>query len=113
MARQSKGIIHAVKCDLMKGEDIVNAFKWIESNLGGVDLLVNNAGAMPLFPLIGMICNVILFPCDYDDAVSDGSSEGMLNTFELNVIALTLCTREALKTMRKRGDNGHIIHVNR
>jgi NADP-dependent 3-hydroxy acid dehydrogenase YdfG len=30
---------------------------------------------------------------------------------EVNVLALCVCTREAVKDMRARGDAGHVIHV--
>jgi NADP+-dependent farnesol dehydrogenase len=39
-----KGKLHAVKADLSKEEDILNAFKWTSDNVGPVHILVNNAG---------------------------------------------------------------------
>merc|ERR1711893_15889 len=34
------------------------------------------------------------------------------NMLELNVLALTICTREAIQSMKERGvDDGHIVHV--
>jgi NADP-dependent 3-hydroxy acid dehydrogenase YdfG len=30
---------------------------------------------------------------------------------ELNVLALCICTREAVTDMRTRGDDGHVIHI--
>ena len=38
------GALYAVKADVSKEEDIVAAFKWVKNNLGGVDVLINNAG---------------------------------------------------------------------
>jgi len=33
---------------------------------------------------------------------------------DLNVIGLSVCTQQALKSMKERGvDDGHIIHINR
>jgi len=34
--------------------------------------------------------------------------------YQVNVLALSICTREAIKLMRECGiDDGHIIHMNR
>jgi NADP-dependent 3-hydroxy acid dehydrogenase YdfG len=30
---------------------------------------------------------------------------------DVNVLALSLCTKEAVSDMRKRGDNGYVIHI--
>jgi NADP-dependent 3-hydroxy acid dehydrogenase YdfG len=33
---------------------------------------------------------------------------------DLNVLGLSVCTKEALQSMKERGvDDGHIIHINR
>jgi NADP+-dependent farnesol dehydrogenase len=41
--KSAKGKLYAVKCDASKESDIQLAFKWVKDNLGGVDILVNNA----------------------------------------------------------------------
>ena len=38
------GTLYAVKANVSKEEEIVAIFKWIKNNLGGVDVLINNAG---------------------------------------------------------------------
>lgn len=43
----------------------------------------------------------------------DGSVEEWKTTITTNVLSLSICTKEALKSMRKKGDNGHIVHINR
>jgi NAD(P)-dependent dehydrogenase (short-subunit alcohol dehydrogenase family) len=39
-----KGELHPVQCDVTKEEDIKNVIQWTKKQLGGVDVLVNNAG---------------------------------------------------------------------
>ena len=51
--QSATGKLYAVKCDVSKDSDIETAFKWIKDNLGGVDILVNNAAAAPNNHLIG------------------------------------------------------------
>jgi len=38
------GTLYAVKADVSKEEEVVALFKWVKNNLGGVDVLINNAG---------------------------------------------------------------------
>ena len=45
---------------------------------------------------------------------TEGTPEEWRKVLDLNVVALCLCTREAVASMRERGvDDGHIIHINR
>jgi NADP+-dependent farnesol dehydrogenase len=49
--KSAKGKLHALKCDVSKESDIQAAFKWVKANLGGVDILVNNAAVAKDAPL--------------------------------------------------------------
>jgi len=51
--QSATGKLYAVKCDVSKDSDIDSSFKWIKDNLGGVDILVTNAVAATIIPLIG------------------------------------------------------------
>ncbi|KAJ9599586.1 hypothetical protein L9F63_009903 [Diploptera punctata] len=83
------------KCDVMKEEDVKAAFKWIKSELKRVDILINNAGNAMQNTLI------------------DGPVEHWKHIMDLNVMALSMCTKEALQIMKETGvDDGHIIHIN-
>ncbi|XP_023714644.1 farnesol dehydrogenase-like [Cryptotermes secundus] len=93
--KSAKGKLHAVKCDVSNESDVQAAFKWVKANLGGVDILVNNAAVA------------------YDTSLSSGSTEELKRMLDLNVLGLSVCTKEALQSMKERGvDDGHIIHIN-
>lgn len=87
--------LYALKCDVTKETDVKEAFKWVKSNLGGVDILINNAGG------------------DSYNTLIDGPAENWKAIFDLNVLALSVCTKEAIQCMRDRNvDDGHVVHVN-
>jgi len=45
---------------------------------------------------------------------ADGSPDDLKKMMDLNVLGLSVCTQQALKSMKERGvDDGHIIHINR
>uniref|UniRef100_A0A0A9W1B8 Dehydrogenase/reductase SDR family member 11 n=1 Tax=Lygus hesperus TaxID=30085 RepID=A0A0A9W1B8_LYGHE len=91
----AKGKIYPLKADLEKEEDIVESFKWIESNLKTpVHILVNNAG----LSILG-------------DTV-DGKMKDWQKMFNVNVLAVGTCIREHLKSMKQHNVNdGHIIDI--
>lgn len=89
------GILYAIKCDLTQEPDIKNAFNWIEQQLGGTDILINNAG---------IIKTMNLFDAE--------NTDNLRETIDTNVLGVVLCSREAFHSMQKRNVNGHIIHIN-
>lgn len=91
----SKGKLYAVHCDITNEDDIKSAFNWVEQNVGGVDVLVNNAGIMNQVNLV--------------DA---NNSDAIRSTIDTNLMGPVLCTREAFNSMRKRGVDGHIFMIN-
>jgi NAD(P)-dependent dehydrogenase (short-subunit alcohol dehydrogenase family) len=38
------GKLHPLKCDVTKENDVLSSFAWVRENLGGADILINNAG---------------------------------------------------------------------
>ncbi|XP_046393904.1 farnesol dehydrogenase-like [Ischnura elegans] len=93
-----KGKLHAVKADVGKEDDVVEAFDWVRKNLGGVHVLVNNAGIAPHAPLSNL------------DRERYKAVQTCLDT---NVMGVIMCSNEAIKLMRENGiDDGHIININ-
>ncbi|XP_021942048.1 dehydrogenase/reductase SDR family member 11-like, partial [Zootermopsis nevadensis] len=44
---------------------------------------------------------------------TDGPAESWKSIFDINVLALSICTKEAIQSMRDRNvDDGHIVHIN-
>lgn len=79
--------------DLRDERAIAALFEAIRARFGGVDVLVNNAGLGHAAPL------------------TSGATEAWREMLEVNVLALSICTREAVADMRVRGDDGHVIHL--
>ncbi|XP_046393902.1 farnesol dehydrogenase-like isoform X3 [Ischnura elegans] len=93
-----KGKLFAVKADVRKEDDVVEAFDWVRKNLGGVHVLVNNAGMGAYSPLTNM---------------DREQYEKVQTCFGTNVMGMVMCSSEALKLMRENGiDDGHIININ-
>jgi len=89
------GKIYALKCDLTKEEEILQMFKVIEEKFKHVDLLVNNAGL-----------------ANPDDLLT-GRTDKWREMINLNVLALSICAREALRLMTKdQVNDGHIVNIN-
>ncbi|XP_076749417.1 dehydrogenase/reductase SDR family member 11-like [Xylocopa sonorina] len=91
--KNAKGTFHPVACDLTNEEDILKAFKLIET-LGGADILVNNAGVGYGVPII------------------ESPTEKLRAVVELNLLAVAICTREAVQSFKKRKAAGYIININ-
>ncbi|XP_022525622.2 dehydrogenase/reductase SDR family member 11 [Astyanax mexicanus] len=90
-----RGTLIPYKCDLSVEEEIINMFSAIKSSHQGVDVLINNAGLALPEPLL------------------TGRTSSWRNMIDVNVIALSVCTREAYQSMKERNvDDGHIINVN-
>ncbi|XP_069683485.1 farnesol dehydrogenase-like [Periplaneta americana] len=93
--KSAPGKLYALKCDVSQEPQVKEAFQWVRSNLGGTDILVNNAGVASINTLI------------------DGPVDNWKKILDLNVLALSLCTKEGLQSMKEKGvDDGHIIHIN-
>uniref|UniRef100_A0A3Q1EE37 Dehydrogenase/reductase SDR family member 11 n=2 Tax=Acanthochromis polyacanthus TaxID=80966 RepID=A0A3Q1EE37_9TELE len=89
------GVLVPIKCDLTKEEEILSMFATIKEQHNGVDVCINNAGLAHPEPLLA------------------GKTSGWRNMLDVNVIGLSICTREAYQSMKERNvDDGHIININ-
>lgn len=91
--RQDGAEVLVQPADLRQESDILSVFSALRQQWGGVDILINNAGLGKNEPLM------------------TGSTEAWREMLEVNVLALCICTREAIKDMQGRGDRGHIVHI--
>lgn len=82
-----------VKADVANESDVEEMFSTMDEKLGGIDVLVNNAG--------------IVKP---QTSVVDMTAERIRRVFEVNVLGSFLCAREAVMRMSTaRGGNGGTI----
>ncbi|KAK5641809.1 hypothetical protein RI129_010356 [Pyrocoelia pectoralis] len=89
-----KGEFHSLTTDVAVEDEVITAFRWIEENLGGVSILVNNAGTRRSTNLV------------------DGDAKMWKETLDINVFGLCVVTREAVRSMRKNGIEGYLVLVN-
>lgn len=69
-------------------------FEWTNKNLGPVHILINNAGRL------------------VESSLTNGKTGDWKKVLDLNVLGLSICTREAVKIMKAHNIKGHIIHIN-
>jgi NADP-dependent 3-hydroxy acid dehydrogenase YdfG len=85
--------VAVVPTDMRREDDVLRLFAQARAALGGVDVLVNNAGLGRRAPL------------------SSAPTEPWREMLEVNVLGLCIATREAIKDMEARGVAGHVVHV--
>lgn len=95
LPEEKRNNFYAFKCDVSDEASVKEAFAWVEEKFGGLDVLINNAGVVKQTTLL-----------------AEDNSEDLLATINTNVLAFAWCTREAFRSMRHRGANGHVIVIN-
>jgi glucose 1-dehydrogenase len=83
----------AVPMDVSSESDVQRAFAAATDALGGVDLLVNNAGVESAHSLLEM------------------PLEAWQKVIDVNLTGAFLCAREAARTMRDQGSRGVIVNM--
>ncbi|KAK7864250.1 hypothetical protein R5R35_009516 [Gryllus longicercus] len=91
------GNLHCLACDVRQEAAVLRAFAWVREHLGRVHVLVNSAGVGGARSLAG-----------FDDSIS----EDWNRILDVNILGLSICTREAIKLMNEAGvEDGHIVHI--
>lgn len=88
----SGGLCTGKACDVSKPDQVAEFFKWTDEHLGGLDILINNAG-------VGVFKPVAEMTVDEWHSVIDTNLNGIF-----------YCCREALPRLKKRG-GGSIINI--
>ncbi|XP_037943978.1 farnesol dehydrogenase-like [Teleopsis dalmanni] len=85
---------YAIKCDVTDRNAVNETFDWIEENLGGIDILINNAGTL------------------FTGQIVTADIDKMQNVLQTNIMGVVLCTQRAFKSMKARKVDGHIVNIN-
>lgn len=91
--RAAGGTAEAAPADVSDEADVKTLVRACVDQMGGLDLLVNNAGIFPTCPVLEMAT------ADFDRVVS------------VNLRGVFLCTREAALAMVEQGRGGAIVNV--
>ena len=85
----------AIQADMGREDDIVRMFDTVDTELGPVSAMVNNAGI------------------DYETSIADMDLSGARRLFEVNVFGLLVIAREAFKRMSTGhgGEGGSILNI--
>ncbi|XP_010894841.1 dehydrogenase/reductase SDR family member 11 [Esox lucius] len=90
-----RGSLFPYKCDLSNEEEILSMFSAINAFHHGLDVCINNAGLA------------------HPESLLNGKSNGWRTMIDVNILALSICTREAYQSMKEKNvDDGHIININ-
>ncbi|KAH8284268.1 hypothetical protein KR044_007780 [Drosophila immigrans] len=84
----------AIRCDVGNESSVKAAFDAIEQQLGGVDILINNAGTLRTGQLVDMPISLLE------------------ETVQTNIIGIVMCTQRAFASMKQRNFDGHIVLIN-
>ncbi|XP_020280647.1 farnesol dehydrogenase-like [Pseudomyrmex gracilis] len=85
--------LYPIQCDVEKEENILEVFKWAEEHMGGVDVLINNAGVLS------------------SESLLEECTDTLQRILNVNVLALAICSREFIQSVKKRKASGQIINI--
>ncbi|XP_034489967.1 farnesol dehydrogenase-like [Drosophila innubila] len=81
-------------CDVGNEASVKEAFDVIEEKLGGIDILINNAGTL------------------HDGRLVDMPLSLVQQTVQTNIMGIVMCTQRAFASMKKRNFDGHVVLIN-
>ncbi|XP_062120968.1 LOW QUALITY PROTEIN: farnesol dehydrogenase [Drosophila sulfurigaster albostrigata] len=82
-------------CDVSKEEQVISTFDWIQRELGGADVLLNNAGITRETEL-----------------VAARNTQKLRDVIDTNLMGVIWCTREMFHNFKSRNTEGHVFIVN-
>ncbi|XP_055372806.1 farnesol dehydrogenase-like [Condylostylus longicornis] len=83
-----------IKCDITNEPEVQKIFDFIGRRHGGIDILINCAGAFREGNLLSLEAKLVR------------------ETIDTNLMSVVYCTREAFKSMQARNNVGHVILMN-
>ncbi|KAJ1519801.1 hypothetical protein ONE63_005054 [Megalurothrips usitatus] len=93
--QSAKGKLHPLQADLSVIEEVQRVYQWVEDNLGGVSILVNNAAILTQ---------------DATQCVDPLLVQKLVST---NLTCVMISSQEAIKSMQKHDiKDGHIVNIN-
>jgi len=92
LSARSKSKVIGKEADVSKKEDVAKFFQFVDQELGGLDLLVNNAG-------VGVF-----------KTAAELTDDDWQRTIGTNLSGVFYCCREALPRLRNR-KNGYIVNI--
>ncbi|XP_078490442.1 dehydrogenase/reductase SDR family member 11-like [Ciona intestinalis] len=91
---KGQGEMFPFKCDVKEISQIQEMFKFVKEEFGAMHVMINNVGIAFDIPLIST------------------KPEEMKATLDVNVLATTVCMREAVQIMQGSGvDDGHVVNM--
>ncbi|XP_002134273.2 farnesol dehydrogenase [Drosophila pseudoobscura] len=94
LPQEQQKLFHQRTCDISQESQVNGTFEWIERELGGIDVLINNAGVVLGGQLIDM------------------PTQEIGNVLQTNLMGSIYCTKLAAGSMRRRQVPGHLFFVN-
>lgn len=95
LPEQLRGKLHPIRCDVTQEAEVIRAFRWVEEHLGGVHILINNAGVVR-----------------EGNLVDANNTEHIRAVIDTNIMGVVYATREAFQYMKSKDIAGHVININ-